>query len=46
MDRWLRVGLYAGPIALLVFGQCKRVGLNPVFPVIGLLIGVLVELRR
>jgi len=46
LEDWLKVFLYVAPVAALVLNKCKRMGLNPGFPVAGLVLGLLLELRR
>lgn len=43
---WLELLLVAGPLSLLVREQCRRMGLNPLLPLLGLTAGVLAELLR
>jgi len=42
----LETALYAVPIASVVYSQCKRAGIAPLLPVLGLLVGVIVEVNR
>ena len=44
MSKWLKLLLYAVPVALVVFEQCRRIGLRPLLPVAGLIAGVVAEL--
>lgn len=45
-EDWVQTALYVGPIALLVYERCRKLGLTPVLPVLGLAAGILLELRR
>jgi len=42
----LETALYAVPIASVVYSQCKRAGIAPLLPVLGLLVGIVVEVNR
>lgn len=42
----LKLFLYIAPIALGVLNNCKQLGLNPVLPVLGLIVGLMIELNR
>lgn len=42
----VKLFLYITPIALGVLNNCKELGLNPVLPVAGLVLGLLIELNR
>jgi len=44
--RWLDVGLVVVPIVLLVRRQCRAANLWPVLPIVGLSIGLFLELNR
>jgi hypothetical protein len=44
--RWLDVGLVVLPLLLLVRRQCRQAGIGTVLPVVGLLIGLVLELKR
>lgn len=46
MSSWLKLLLYTAPIALVVYEQCKRLGLTPALPLAGLVVGVVAELLR
>ena len=43
---WSKVLLYAAPLSALVCKECMRVGMKPYLPVIGLLVGVMLEMKR
>jgi hypothetical protein len=44
--RWLEVGMVVLPLVLLVRRQCRQAGIGTLLPVIGLLIGLLLEMGR
>lgn len=41
-----KLALYAAPVVGGVLAQCKRIGVNPLLPAVGLLIGLVLEIRR
>lgn len=43
---WLKVALYSGPVAYLVLSQLRKMGMNPVLPILGLVAGIMLELWR
>lgn len=43
---WIKVLLIAAPVVATTYGQCKRAGITPGLPVLGLLIGVVLEMQR
>lgn len=44
--RWLDVGMVVLPLLILVRRQCRQAGIGTLLPVVGLLVGLLLELRR
>ena len=40
---WVKLVLFAGPLGALVHRQCSNAGLSSTLPVVGLLIGLLIE---
>lgn len=46
MGNWLKILLYAAPVALIVYERCSKLGLAPVLPVLGLIAGIVAELKR
>lgn len=44
--RWLDVGLIVVPIVLLVRRQCRAANLRPTLPIVGLTIGLILEINR
>lgn len=45
-EDWIELLFVGTPVVALVCRQCVRVGLKPLLPVAGLVIGLLIELRR
>lgn len=43
---YIEAFLYGGPIVLGVLNQCKKLGLNPWLPIAGLVVGLLIEMKR
>jgi hypothetical protein len=43
---WVKLILFAGPLGALVHRQCSNAGLASTLPIIGLLIGLLLEVAR
>jgi hypothetical protein len=46
VSKWLQVAAYAVPVASIVFQKCRRMGLSPALPLLGLLAGILLEVQR
>lgn len=44
--KWIKVLLYVAPLAAFVYERCLKLGLKPVLPVLGLAVGVVLELQR
>ena len=44
--KWAKLLLYVAPVSVLVLDKCRQMGLNPLLPVAGLVIGLVIELRR
>jgi hypothetical protein len=42
----LKLLLYAAPIAATVLNSCKKLGMNPLLPVVGLIAGIALEMQR
>lgn len=42
----LKLVLYAGPVASLVHSQCRKMGLVPALPLVGLIVGIVLEMHR
>ena len=43
---WASLLLYAGPLSVLVCKECMRIGMKPYLPVLGLVLGILLEMKR
>lgn len=43
---WAKLLLYAAPISVLVCKECMRMGMKPLLPVLGLLLGIVLEMNR
>lgn len=43
---WIKVLLYVTPVAALVYNRCAEMGMNPLFPVLGLVLGIVLEMQR
>jgi len=43
---WIYILLSVGPVVLLTREHCKKAGVRPTLPVLGLLIGLFLQIRR
>lgn len=43
---WMKVALYALPVATIVFEKCRKMGLSPALPLLGLVAGIMLEVGR
>lgn len=46
MVTWINLGLVLGPVLVLVVRQCRAADLRPTLPLLGLLVGLLVEVKQ
>lgn len=45
-DEWFELLAYVVPVAALVYDQCKSMGLAPMLPIVGLALGIVLEMKR